>query len=503
MRGAGLGPGDGDWSQHVKTKSNNVRDFRVSSKRQARKAGKAPEVMAKVSGFSKGASHTKSNLDYISRNGEVPLEDERGQILKNREEVKEKANDWAAELAQTPRHKHQRDTMHLVLSMPEGTDPEAVRRATRNFARDTFKNHEYVFALHTDTKSPHTHLTVKMVGHDGKRLNPRKADLQEWRERFAEKMEQEGYMADATPRASRGVVKKPDRQVIRHIEKRTPSKIHALRIKEAASELIAEAQGKPTPPKPWTERIHKRQQEVRRKWLAAADRLDRGEDISATGLKENASVNRQSQRVRRNESVRGLRSDGGSNGPRSPGHANGREPGADNGKSRVDRGAGERSINAGGYRAAHRLAALYQSGSDEVERGRGAPPTNGLRNLSSLPMAQEQRQPSMLLHPDARSSLENGDGRKTDNGMRREGVRLDAVGGPNERLDGKDLARQIRQFVDSMPAIETRSEAEKAALAKQFTAPAAGKNHETTNSASISPGGPGAESAKSERDIER
>ena len=44
-----------------------------------------------------------------------------------------------------------------------------------------------VFALHTDTDNPHVHVCIKMasIKKRSKRLNPRKNDLQRWREGFA------------------------------------------------------------------------------------------------------------------------------------------------------------------------------------------------------------------------------------------------------------------------------------------------------------------------------
>lgn len=508
MSEKGHGPGDGDWGQDVRRKSNNVRDFRVSSKRQARKsAGKAPEVMAKVTGFSKGASHTKSHLDYISRNGDVAIENERGQTFKSRDEVKEMANEWVTDFKETPRHKNQRDTMHLILSMPEGTDPEAVRRATRNFARETFKsNYEYVFALHTDTNSPHTHLTVKMLGHDGKRLNPRKADLQAWREKFAEKMEQEGYMADATPRFSRGVVKKSERQVIRHIEKRGTSQVQARRVKEVAGELIADAQGKAEPVKPWIARITERQQQVRAAWLAAAERLERGEHLTPLKSKDKGNDRAHTRRVRSGEPAGRLRGNGTSNERGTTGAANG---GAVSGAERMGgRNPEHRKFESGGIRAAHRFAALYQSGGNDVDGGRGAPPANGLRELSRVPMAQDQGQLEVLLHPDARDSLENRDEGRTDFGMRRTGASPDGIASTADRLDstldGKDLAQKIRQFVDAMPPIETRNDSEKAALAKRFTMPAVEqRSAPAQHPQQVNPSSPAPVQQKPDRDIER
>ncbi len=50
---------------------------------------------------------------------------------------------------------------------------------------------------------PHVHLTVKAAGLDGVRLNPRKADLQRWREGFAEALREHGIEATTTSRIHR------------------------------------------------------------------------------------------------------------------------------------------------------------------------------------------------------------------------------------------------------------------------------------------------------------
>ncbi len=88
--------------------------------------------------------------------------------------------------------------------MPDGTEPKAVKQGVREFAKKTFAdNHQYVFALHTDTDSPHVHLTVKNLGFDGKRLHVKKGLPQVWREGFAKEMERQGVAAGATPSLKR------------------------------------------------------------------------------------------------------------------------------------------------------------------------------------------------------------------------------------------------------------------------------------------------------------
>jgi hypothetical protein len=65
-------------------------------------------------------------------------------------------------------------------------------------------NHKYVMVLHDHQANPHVHISVRAESRDGKRLNPRKADLQRWRETFAERLRAWGVDAEATRQATRG-----------------------------------------------------------------------------------------------------------------------------------------------------------------------------------------------------------------------------------------------------------------------------------------------------------
>ena len=94
-----------------------------------------------------------------------------------------------------------------MLSMPRGTDPLTVQQAAREFAKIEFTDHHYVMVLHQHQANPHVHLSVKAESKHGLRLNPRKADLQRWRETFAERLRERGIDAEATRQATRGEVR--------------------------------------------------------------------------------------------------------------------------------------------------------------------------------------------------------------------------------------------------------------------------------------------------------
>ena len=167
---------------------------------------RAPEVMVKITGRTKSVEHLKSHLEYITRNGELAGETEQGALLVGRVGLKDLQSRWADDAALDNRRRRDGSlSVNVILSMPAGTDAAAVKDAARAFAIETFgHNHDYVFVQHLEDKHPHVHLTVRSLGHDGKRLNPRKADLQVWRERFAGELRLRGIAAEATPRRTRG-----------------------------------------------------------------------------------------------------------------------------------------------------------------------------------------------------------------------------------------------------------------------------------------------------------
>lgn len=172
---------------------------------------RVPEVMVKISGGGKGMRQINAHLSYISRNGRIALEDQEGTTTGDRRELVALSESWQNGGFPIPIDGPVREAFNIVLSMPEGTDEVALLRAARDFAAKTFANHQYAMALHTfDTdpdpmpaRHPHVHLVVKARGLDGARLNPRRADLQAWRETFARALGEHGIEAVATPRRLR------------------------------------------------------------------------------------------------------------------------------------------------------------------------------------------------------------------------------------------------------------------------------------------------------------
>jgi type IV secretory pathway VirD2 relaxase len=246
-------------------------------KRAGRIARRAPEVMIKISGNTRGMDHVLSHLDYISRNGKVELETEQGEIIKGKEAVRQLHKDWSQDGGK--RRKNTRETTNIVLSMPAGTDAKGVKAAVRTFARARFgDNYQYVMAQHTDADHPHVHLTVKNLGFDGRRLHVKKGDPQTWREHFAKQLRHQGIEAEATARATRGVIRKGVKQTIRHIRaKGGIPEVDKDKVRQVIEEAREEKRGMVWS-RPWEEKIRTRQTQVRKGWLTAAQALHQSPD---------------------------------------------------------------------------------------------------------------------------------------------------------------------------------------------------------------------------------
>ena len=163
----------------------------------------APEVVVKVTGRQKGASHVKAHLDYIGRKGEIDIETRDGELLTSKDDITERAEEWSDTVQW--RSRPTVSSVSMIFSMPEGTDPDKVLGAVRALVQSELSdNHDYVLALHTDTPRPHVHLAVQAEGLDRTRFNPRPVQLNRFRERFAQELRERGVAAEATPRRARG-----------------------------------------------------------------------------------------------------------------------------------------------------------------------------------------------------------------------------------------------------------------------------------------------------------
>jgi hypothetical protein len=210
----------------------------------------AKEVLVKISGGGRDADGVQAHFEYIDRHGKLDIETDHGEVLHGKTAATELINDWALDYGAVPGAPHSRNRVgtdgkrrqprqafNIVLSMPAGTPPQTVLQAVKKFAREEFAHqHRYAMALHAEEKEkhgmhPHVHLVVKAEHeYDGSRLNPRKTDLQRWRERFAEYLTELGVAATATRREDRGFVKTHKKTPIYRAARREQKKPRAAGV---------------------------------------------------------------------------------------------------------------------------------------------------------------------------------------------------------------------------------------------------------------------------------
>jgi hypothetical protein len=242
--------------------------------RLSRIVRRVPEVMVKITGRTREPGHLAAHLTYITRNGELAAEGRDGWPIVGRAEVMELAADWAAVGLSDPRRRETSPfSVGIILSMPAGTDALRLRGAARAFAAETFDDRfDYLFVLHTDVGHPHVHLTVRALGDQGERLNPKKADLEAWRQGFARALRDRGVEAEATPRRARGVTRKAERGAVRRLRERAALGKGAIPDvrRQAYREAARAAFGGDGTVRPWERRTVARQAQVRALYLAQA-----------------------------------------------------------------------------------------------------------------------------------------------------------------------------------------------------------------------------------------
>jgi hypothetical protein len=245
-----------------------------------RTARGAPEVVVKVSGGATTIRGVGTHLDYIGREGELDIETDDGRRISEQGFERHIIQDWDLDLEQrkgakqraiTTRRKPPKLVHNLVFSMPNGTPPEKLRTAVREFAREKFAlRHRYLMTLHTDQPQPHVHVVVKAVSEQGTRLNIRKATLREWRRDFAAHLREQGVEANATERAVRGVSRPQKTDGIYRAAARGASTHYGVRAWTVADELRHGG----VRPEPGLTTLTRTREAVIAGWHAVADSLD-------------------------------------------------------------------------------------------------------------------------------------------------------------------------------------------------------------------------------------
>lgn len=159
------------------------------------------EVIVRVTGRTSSPRSLTVQFAYNTREGTLLAEHSSGRVLDGLDELRALQRQWVREnhaLARNPSCPTQ--SLGVVLSMPAGTSPAALRAAGMAWAREHMSPRtEWLAVQHHDKAHPHLHVSVRSVQYDGRRVTATRAEVQRWRESFALGLQAHGIAADATP----------------------------------------------------------------------------------------------------------------------------------------------------------------------------------------------------------------------------------------------------------------------------------------------------------------
>ena len=129
--------------------------------------------MVKVTGGGRGMAAIAAHFRYISKNGRLDIEDDRGVVRNGKDALHDWGEQWHHGGSRIEEVGHRREAHNIMLSMSRGTDPLIVQRAAREFAQTELVDHRHVMVLHDHQANPHVHLSVRAESKHGKRLTGR------------------------------------------------------------------------------------------------------------------------------------------------------------------------------------------------------------------------------------------------------------------------------------------------------------------------------------------
>jgi hypothetical protein len=167
------------------------------------------QAFIKITGHKTSAAQLKAHIDYITREGNIQMEDERGEIFSGADRDK-MATEWVYDFERrkkdvtlysinksgSSKSRRNRVAAAFVFSSPEGTNTDALLDSVREFAKKNFSGHRYAFVAHTPetevvakkvTPNPHVHLVIENISPGvEKALETNPEILRNWRRDYAD-----------------------------------------------------------------------------------------------------------------------------------------------------------------------------------------------------------------------------------------------------------------------------------------------------------------------------
>ncbi|MCR6580383.1 relaxase/mobilization nuclease domain-containing protein [Campylobacter insulaenigrae] len=187
-----------------KNKDKYIKDIKTGKLISRNMFKKNTEVVVKITSGSKNFQALSKHLDYISRKGNVELITNDFDRYIGKDEVLKVKKNFKNEGTPIPLYKEgakeKRHTINMVFSMKEHstTPKEKLQQAVITSLKRMYPDNFFAVAFHNDTDNPHCHVCLKVADKNGKRINPKKADLANLRIEFAKALNELGVEAKAT-----------------------------------------------------------------------------------------------------------------------------------------------------------------------------------------------------------------------------------------------------------------------------------------------------------------
>lgn len=184
-----------------KNYSRGVRD-------RAFKNGNSREVLVRITGSGRTLRGVKNEINYIAREGELTLRDSEGKeyCIQEREERKQS---YAFMTDHEDKQVHKDESApklvhNMVFSSPNvaSVSEADAFKAVETTLKEKYPDNRFIMAYHKDTDSHHLHVLLRIPDNYGKRINIRKQDLRDLREKFAGQLQKRGIQCDLYPSVS-------------------------------------------------------------------------------------------------------------------------------------------------------------------------------------------------------------------------------------------------------------------------------------------------------------